>query len=185
MHDTVGVLDASIPNSLNMKYKTVLMKDKENGKDITRKVKFNSAMLGWNLTPDKAQDIEWDIFKRNGGMKAKIYEYQVNPYKFARHQFSLYIDPDVFISKSMGTDQLKKERAVQILMSPQVAPFVDQQQVVDKLILPEYSDGDPDEFKKKLQPGQDPNQMMNAIMGQQGQQVQATNTNNQVAQMQQ
>ena len=66
-----------------------------------------------------------------------------------------------------------------------VAPFVDQQQVVDKLILPEYSDGDPDEFKKKLQPGQDPNEMMNQIMGQQGQQVQATNTNNQVAQMQQ
>jgi len=185
MHDTVGVLDASIPTSLDMKYKTILSRDRVNGKDVTHKIKFNSQMLGWNLTPEQANDKEWELFEKNGGMKAKTYEYNVNPYKFARHQFSLYIDPDVFISKSMGTDQLKKERAVQILMSPQVAPFVDQEKVVDKLILPEYSDGDPDEFKKKLQPGQDPNEMMNQIMGQQGQQVQATNTNNQVAQMQQ
>lgn len=156
MHDTIGVLDATIPNALNMKFKALLVKDKENGKDITHKIQFDSNMMGWNLTKDEADKKEWDLFNKHGKMKARQMVYQVNPYKFARHQFSLYIDPDMVISRSFGTDQMRKERAFNILTSPQVAPFIDQEAVINKFVLQEYSDGDPDEFKKK--PGQ-PNPM--------------------------
>ena len=48
-----------------------------------------------------------------------------------------------------------------------IAPFVNQQAVVDKFVIDEYSDGDPDEFKKTPQ---QQSEMLNQVMGQ-GQQA--------------
>lgn len=162
MHTTVGEIDATIPDNLKMKFRKIMVQGKENGKDVTQKIQFDSNMMGDNLTPEKANELEWDMFFKNGGMTTNQIEYKVNPYKFARHQFSLYIDPNTIISRSMGTDQLRKERAFNILMDPRVAPFVDQKAVVDKFVLEDYSDGDPDQFKKKEVPGGD---MINQVMG--------------------
>lgn len=163
MHTTVGEIDATIPSNLKMKFQKIMVKGKENGKDITNKIEFSSDMMGDDMTKEKANQLEWDMFYKAGGMGAQQVNYKVNPYKFARNQFSLYIDPSQIISRSMGTDDLRKERAFNILMDPRVAPFVDQQAVVDKFVLEEYSDGDPDEFKKKdVAAGND---MLNQAMG--------------------
>lgn len=161
MHTTVGEFDETMPNSLNMKYKQLMIRGKEGGKDVTNRIEFDSSMIGRDLSKEKARDMEWEMFEKAGGLNSKQVHYKINPYKFARHQFSLYIDPSMITSRSMGTDQLKKDRAFTLLTDPRVAPYVNQQAVVDKFILDEYSDGDPDEFKKK------PEDMMSAIMGQQ------------------
>ena len=146
-YTTVGEVDASVPESLKMKYRSVKVQGRDNGKDITSQINFSTEMM--DLTPEDIEKKEWELFHKHGGLDAKTIEYQVNPYKFARTQFSLYIDPQQIISRSMGTDQLRKERAIGILMSPQVAPFVNQEEVVNKFILEDYSDGDPDQFKAK------------------------------------
>lgn len=164
MHTTVGELDATITNALNMKFHKFMSKGKEAGKDVTNKVEFTSDMMG-NLTPEKANELEWEMFDKAGGMDATQRNYKVNPYKFARHKFSLYIDPDMIVSRSMGTDQIRKDRAFNILMDPRVMPYINPQAVVDKFVLEEYSDGDPDEFKRDIQPGEDPNALLNAAMG--------------------
>lgn len=166
LHTTVGEIDATIPASLNMKFRKFMSKGKESGKDVTNKIEFSSDMMGNNLTPAKANELEWAMFEKNGGIDSTQREYKVNPYKFARHQFSLYIDPGMIVSRSMGTDQLRKDRAFNILMDPRVMPFINPQAVIDKFVLEEYSDGDPDEFKRELQPGEDPNALLNAAMGQ-------------------
>lgn len=162
MHDTIGTVDATVPVALDMKFRTLLSQGKENGKDVTNKIQFDSSLMGWDLSKSQANDMEWSLFKSAGGMNAKQRVYQVNPYKFARHKFSLYIDPDMVISRSMGTDQLRKERAFNMMMDPRVAPFVNQQAVVDKFVIEEYSDGDPDEFKSKNPPT---GNMLNTAMG--------------------
>lgn len=170
MHTTIGEIDATVPEALKMKFRTHVSKGKEGGKDITNKIEFTNDLSGVDKT--KANDLEWDMFYKAGGMDTTQRNYKVNPYKFARSQFSVYMDADMIISRSMGTDQLRKERAFSLLTSPEVAPYVDQEAVIDKFVLEEYSDGDPDQFKKK--PG-DPNQMLNTMMGQapqQGAQVQ-------------
>lgn len=158
VHTTVGEIDATIPESLRMKYKSVLTKGKESGKDVTNKIVFNTDMM--NMDKEQIDEMEWNMFKDAGGMQSTQRNYTVNPYKFARQRYSIYCDPAVIVSRSMGTDQLRKERAFNILMDPRVAPYVNQEAVVDKFVLEEYSDGDPDQFKK--QPGND---MANAIMG--------------------
>lgn len=159
-HTTVGEVDATIPEALRMKYKMIKIRGKENGKDVTNRIEFSDEMMG-DMTKEQANELEWDMFEQAGGMDSKQRNYKVNPYKFARHQFSLYIDPDMIVSRSMGTDELKKERAFNLLTDPRVAPYVNQQAVVDKFVLEEYSDGDPDEFKIQ----QNPNDLLNAVMG--------------------
>lgn len=163
MHTTVGEVDATVPDALKMKFRRFMFKGKEAGKDVTNKVEFSSDM--YDLSPEQANELEWKIFEKNNGMEATTYEYKVNAYKFARYRFGLYVDAQMIVSRSMGTDQLRKDRALQILTSPQVAPFVNQEAVVDKFVLEEYSDGDPDQFKRKVQPGEDPNALLNATMG--------------------
>lgn len=177
-HTTVGEIDATIPDALNMKYKTILSKGKDNGKDVTNKIQFDSSMIGQNLSKEKADQLEWDMFYKAGGLDSKTIHYKVNPYKFARTQFNVYIDPSQIISRSMGTDQLRKDRAFNLLMDPRVQPYINPQAVVDKFVLEEYSDGNPDEFKKTPEQvaqaqqmqgqsaeGGGNNQMLQSIMG--------------------
>lgn len=147
-HTTVGEIDATIPQSLNMKYKMIMAQGKDGGKDITNKIQFDSSMVDQDLSKEKADALEWDMFWKAGGQDSRTVHYRVNPYKFARTQFSVYIDPSQIISRAMGTDTLRKDRAFNLLMDPRVAPFVNQQAVVDKFVIDEYSDGNPDEFKK-------------------------------------
>lgn len=171
-HTTVGEIDATIPEALSMKYKTILSKGKEAGKDITNKIEFDSKLVGRNLSKKEASDLEWDMFKNVGGLNSKTVHYKVNPYRFARTQYSVYIDPGLIVSRSMGTDQLRKDRAFNLLMDPRVQPFINPQAVVDKYVLEEYSDGDPDEFKPKpgqqqtgnLQKGGQNNELLQNIM---------------------
>jgi hypothetical protein len=128
-------------------------------------------MMGKELTKEKAGDLEWDMFKKAGGLGSNQVHYRVNPYKFARTQFMVYIDPNQIISRSMGTDQLRKDRAFNLLMDPRVAPFVNQQEVVSEYVLKEYADGDPDKFKKtpeqiaQAQQQTGGNQMLQSVMG--------------------
>lgn len=162
MHETVGEIDATIPEALRMKYRKVRLQGKEGGKDVTNIIEFSSDMMGDNLTKRKADELEWKMFEDMGGMNATKRAYKVNPYKFARTQFALGMDADMIVSRSMGVDQLKKERAFNILMDPRVLPYVNPQAVVDKFVLEEYSDGDPDEFKPKQAAGGD---MLSQVMG--------------------
>ncbi len=177
-HTTVGEVDALIPEALNMKYKTLMIKGKEGGKDITNKVEFDSGMIGdeSKFKSKKSQkkyyeSLEWNMLKDAGGKSSTMLHYKVNPYKFARTTYNVYIDPNQIISRSMGTDAMRKDRAFNLLMDPRVMPYINPQAVVDKFVLEEYSDGNPDEFKPKPgqqmpgQPQQGGQGLLNSVMG--------------------
>ena len=168
-HTTVGEIDATVPEALNMKYKTIRLKSKEDGKDVTQIINYDTGMMAPNFTKERANQLEWEMFEEHGGIDSKTFEYRVNPYKFARCSFQMYVDPQQIISRSLGTDQMRKERAFQMLMDPRVMPYINVPEVVDHFLLKEYSEGDPDKFKAQ------PNDMMNAMMGgQQGPMPQPT-----------
>lgn len=157
MHSTIGEVDRLVPNSLKVSFMKFVMRGKESGKDITNHIEFSNDIP---TSEKEREEQEWKMFYEYGGMSATQMKYKVDAYKFARTQFSLYMDADMIVSRSMGTDQLRKERAFNILMSPQVMPFINPEAVVDKFVLEEYSDGNPDEFKRK----QEDNAMLDNVM---------------------
>lgn len=157
-HATIGVLDATIPESLSMKYKTILAQGKEKGKDITNRIIFTDAFMDKKMTPEKIKEYEFNLYDK-AGPDQNIYE--VNPYRFARTIYSFYMDPVDVTDTALGNKKQKKMIAFQMFANPVVSPYVDMKEVVDEFIIEEYADGDPDRFKIKG----NVNQMMGAVMG--------------------
>ncbi len=176
-HNTIGTVDASIPEALSMKFKTRLVKTKESGKEVTNKIEFDSSLIGVPLTKEQANEMEWDMYEKAGGADAKQTHYKVNPYKFARTAFSVYIDPSQIMSRSLGTDQLRKERALNMMLRPEISPYLNIPEVIDEFVLKEFGGADPDKFKKSQEqmqqelqnqsqpvPGQQGSSLLNNIM---------------------
>jgi hypothetical protein len=88
------------------------------------------------------------MFDKNGGVDAKTYEYRVNPYKFARCSFSMYVDPQIIVSRSLGTDTLRKERTMNMLLNPAVLPYINMPEVIQEFMLKDYDSGQPEKFMK-------------------------------------
>lgn len=159
-HGTVGELDASVPESLSMKYKTILTQGKERGKKITNKIIYTDRYIGKNITKEEARRREWELWEQSGKDGSnKIYE--INPYKFARTQFSMFVDADQIVARSMGTDRQMKDLAFEKLTDPRVMPFTDPESVANDFVIEEYSDGDPDKYKTKK--GQE--EMIQSLLG--------------------
>jgi len=172
-YTTVGEVDATIPESLNMKYKKFRVQGKnDDGKDITHAISFNTNMMSPSFNDSKASDLEWKMFENHGGMEAKTIEYQVNPYKFARVQYTTFVDPQQIISRSMGTDKLRQDRAVQMMTNPAILPYINMQEVVKDFVVKDYSNGDPDKYIKTDEQRQQEQQQQMQGMQQGGQQPQ-------------
>jgi len=159
MHSTVGELDASAPEALTMKYMTYLVKGKERGRNVTNKVVFTDRYMGKQITKKQADDREWELYDMAGGKETDQYIFEVNPYKFARTSYTMAVDADRMVSRSMGTDKMQKDLAFQRMTDMRVMPFIDLEAVVSDFVIDEYSDGDPDRYKRKGGPQDELRQM--------------------------
>ena len=161
-YDTVGDLEESLPGSLRMKYKSFLAKGKEKGQDINNKIIFTSDLVGRKMTDKDKNRKEWDLYHQSGGEESDQRLWLINPYRFARTRYSMYIDADKIVQKSMGTDDMEKDMAFEKLMDPRILPFVDPEAVAEDFVIERYSNGDPTRYKRKE--GQD--EMIQALLGQ-------------------
>lgn len=159
-HTTIGALDATVPEALNMKYRAILVRGKEHGHDITNKIVFSSAIMGIKMTEAEKKNREFEMFSR---LPKDQREYIVDPYRFARTVFSVYVDTDLITQHAIGGLKARKDEAFARLANPLVWGMVDQEKVINDFILEEYTD-DPDRYKKKQAVLND---LMQSIMGDQ------------------
>lgn len=168
-HTTVGELDYTVPEALRMKYETYLTEGKDRGKNVTNRIEFTDEYMGREMDDDEVRAEEWKIYNQSGKDneerdRSKQRIYKVNPYRFARMTYTMYVDADQIVQKSMGNDRKDDLFAFQMLTDPRVAPYTDQEAVVDDFVLEKFSDGDPDRYRKKIDPNQ-MDQMLQATMG--------------------
>lgn len=164
INTTVGELDESLPGAVGMKFKTFLARGKDKGRDVTHKIVMTDRYIGRSMSEEQKKSRAWELWHAGGGNDkdaTKIWE--INPYQFARRNYSCYVDVEEMILRSTGADRTLKDKALLVLTSPAVAPFTDQEAVVQDFAIEEYGGNDPDRYKKKG----DPNAMMNMMgMGQ-------------------
>ena len=174
-HTTVGEVDATIPEALKMKYKAILAKTKEKGKEITNRIEFKSELIGKTMSPEKLNDYMWKLWE-----DAKDGEviYHVNPYKFARTVYDLEISADNIINNALGNNRMRKQIAFQAFSNPLVQPFTNWKNVVDDFVIEEYSDGDPDRYKAVGNVNDMMSSMMNSQQGGEGAGVGASQQGN-------
>lgn len=168
-HATIGDLDNSTPEALKMKYKSYLTKGKDKGKDVTNKIVFTDEYMGREMSEDEMLEESWNLYEGSGKTDSEREQsdqriFKVNPYKFARHTYTMYVDPDKIVLKSMGMDRQEKMLSFNILTDPRVAPFTDRKAVVDDFAIEEFGGENPDHYKAKGT--QD--EMMASVMNAQG-----------------
>ena len=157
MNKTVGELDASMPESLAMKYKPLLIKGKEKGANVTHKMIFSDRLFGKTFSTEEARDKwvkeqEWSLYDKQNGDDQRIWE--INPYRFARTRYSVAVDADKITMRSSGADLQRKMLAKEALLDPRIAQFVDIQAVAEDFVFEEFSEGDPERYKAKGEPSQ-------------------------------
>lgn len=164
-YGTVGELDATSTEAFRIKYRSFLARGKEKGKNVTNRIMFTDAYMGRKITDDRKREIEWELYDKSGGEKSDQRIWMINPYRFARTRYSLHIEADKIVMKSMGVDRIEKDRAFEKFMDPRVLPFIDPEAVVNDFVIDEYSDGDPDRYKRKEGMDDLINQMMSQVGG--------------------
>lgn len=167
-------IDDRIPGHIGLIPKTVLVKGKDKGKSVTHKITFTDKHMGKKYTKKQIMDKEWVLYNKSGDnpqarKNSDQRSYEVNPFQYARTVYSTGIDVDEMMDKSIGAKQNRAMTSFNILTDPRVAPFTDQQAVIDDFAIEEFGGNDPDRYKKKASaqpmPG-DPNTMANSIMNQ-------------------
>lgn len=169
MNTTVGQLDMTVPEHLRMKYRTFLAEGKDKGKRVSNRIEFTDEFMGREMSDEEINEYEWELYNRGGKTNKERLEtnqriYKVNPYKFARMAYTMTVDADQIVQKSMGNDRQETLLAFQMLTDPRVAPYTDQKAVVDDFVIEKFSDGDPDRYRVKEQP-QQMDAMLQAVMG--------------------
>lgn len=150
MNTTVGELNQQLPGALSLKYTTMLIRGKNNGKDVNHKIIFTDRYIGRKMTEEQIRDREWELYYQGGGSgKDVMHIWEVNPYQFARKRYSCQVSADEITDRTSGADKKRKETALNILLDPRVAPYTDQEAVINDFAIEEYGGNDPDKYKKK------------------------------------
>lgn len=157
-HTTQGELDSTLPEALIMKYKTILVKTKDKGRNITNKIVFTDAVMNKKYSESQQRDKNWQLWTKAGGQNSDQRIYEVNPYRFARTVFTMWVDADKITASAVGLNRDQKMDDIKMLTLPFVYPYVDPKALAME-VIEEYGGDNPDRLKNK----QDP--MMQAATG--------------------
>lgn len=151
---TLATLDDSVPDDLKTKYRTFLAQGEDKGKKLSNRIIFTDEFMGIPMTEEEQIEQSWALYDQTGDTpeereKSAQRIYKVNPYKFARMNYTMYLDADQIVSRSMGTDQQRDMLAFQMMSNPLAAPYVDMEAVVQDFVIEPFSNGDPDRYMKK------------------------------------
>lgn len=165
MYASRGEIDDKYPGQLKLKPRVSMIKGKDKGKNVTNKIVFTDKHMGKKYSPSQIADKEWGLYNKSGNTPKERYQsdqrtYEVNPYQYARTIYSVFIDADEIVDRSLGADKQRKMEAFNVLTDPRVAPFTDAESVVNDFAIEEYGGDNPDKYKKK---DTGPSPMMNAI----------------------
>lgn len=151
---TLLQFETTVPGETRMRMRTYLAKGKEKGRNINNKVVFTDEFMGKGMTEDQIRERSWKLYNSTGSTPAErefsdMRVFMTNPYKFARTTYTMYVDPDRIVRKSMGLDRQEKVTAFNIMTDPRVMPFTDAKTVVEDFAIEEFGGSDPDRYKRK------------------------------------
>lgn len=127
-YQTVGEMTETGPGGETaMKYKTFLLSDQEDTeKDVSKKIIFDSDLIGKRMTDAQTLDASYDVLEEQGGIDGETKISRVNPVLFSRMKFLTVIDPEAWIPKNTRVDQLW---SLEIYDRAMADPFSDKEKV--------------------------------------------------------
>jgi len=103
MHMTVGQVKEVLGGKSELEFRTFLLPDQiEDGKKITRKIKFKKEMIGVKTTKEQKKAESFRTMAEEGDDK-RIYE--VNPQAFRRVKFQMFVDYETLIPRGRDYEE--------------------------------------------------------------------------------
>ena len=145
---TVGQVDQITGD---IAYKSFLIPDKmDGGKKVTRKIKFDSNLLGSEDYDSKtAKDKSYDVLEQEGGLDSDVRICKTNPDIFRKIKYKCTVSADELTPKSKAIEKALNLEAYDRLIQN---PTVDQTSVTKEFLLDIFRPGQSDKFIKKEQP---------------------------------
>ena len=127
-HQTVGEIKEMLAGNEAMRFPVFLLPDQiEDGKKITRKIRFNQSLMGRTMTDDEQLKESFRIMKEEGE-DSKIYE--INPDIFPKLKFMITIEPDALEPKNRDMEEARAIRAYNLMRQD---PLFNQKEVAGDL----------------------------------------------------
>lgn len=150
-HQTVGDVDETVGPGLRMKFRTFLLSNQaENGRKVNERIVFSDEYMGRDMTED---DIKAESYKllRKGGVKNKLEDmhtkiYVANPYMIRKFKYTLDVEPEQLIPRSMMSEENRKLKAYSIMITD---PNADQRAVSRDFLFEVFAKGRSDEYMVK------------------------------------
>lgn len=142
---TVGDVDEL---SGTIAYKSFLVPDKmDSGKKVTRKIKFDSSLLGSEDYDEKTtKDKSYDTLAEEGGLDSDVRLCKVNPELFRKIKYRCTVSADELTPKSKAIEKALNLEAYDRLIQN---PTIDQEAITREFVLDIYRPGQSDKFIRK------------------------------------
>ena len=163
-HQTVAEVDEILGGQTRLKFRTFLLPDeKEDGKKITRTIRFSEELIGTPMNDKQVKDRERKL-RAEADKKGDVRIYEVNPAKFRNMKFSLFVNPDNMLPKNKNFEKiLNLEAYDRLIADPVIASDPEAMQAVTRdFLLNVFAEGEADKYlpqRAEAIMGIDPNKL--------------------------
>ena len=151
-HITVGQVDEITAGITRMKFKTLLLPEKDSGgKKVSKKLQFTDEFFGQMMGQDQLIEQSFSLMDKEGGYDSDTRIYKINPKMFRRLKFLLRVNPDDITPKNENFERVMKLEGYDRMIAN---PFVDQEAVTRDYLVSVFAKGETAKYMKKqpLQP---------------------------------
>ena len=148
-----------------VKYRDFVLQDQMvNGKKVNKKIRFDEALIGRNMTESEKTQYGMKLLEEIGYPNNKQAIYVLNPHLFSKMKYLIRIEADEMLPKNKEFDKIIIERLYSLLRQD---PLIDPETLVRKLLYASFPQDVENLMSKQNQ--QQIQQMTGQIMGQQKQ----------------
>jgi hypothetical protein len=150
-HQTIGEMDEMAGPGLRMKFRTYLLSNQsEKGRKVNEKIVFSDEYMGRDMSEQEIKDESYKLL-RKGGVKESMDDlhtkiYVANPYMIRKFKYTLDVEPDQLIPRSMMSEENRKLKAYSLMIAD---PNADQRAVSRDFLFEVFAKGKSDEYMSK------------------------------------
>lgn len=140
-HQTVSESEQILGGVPRLKFRQFLLPGQtENGREVTKVIRFSERLLGREMTDEEKEIIERQLFEEAG--KEKII-YEINPYLFGRFKFMAMANPDNLLPKNKAFEKAMNLEAYDRMIAD---PFTNKRQVSNDFLVRTFADGNTEKY---------------------------------------
>lgn len=161
-HVSTAVVDQITGPNVRLKYRTLVLKDKNvSGRTASKVLKFDSGLLGAEMTEEERDSRALELLEKTGYPDNDSHIYLLNPEVFARRKYLTRIDPQRMFPEN---EEYQKALMSQVYAQFANNPFIEFEELTRRALRPFFR-GETEDVMKKADAAALPGALPGAVPG--------------------